>query len=317
MPGADGITIGGTRASAADPGGHPSGLALDYMVMSDAALGDAIAQYHIAHWDELGVEHHLGAADAVLAGRLVEGDGGPRQRHGQPLRPCARELPGMTAGDRGGLSAVLFDMDGTLVETEQYWGQAMFELAERLGGRMSEGARAATVGSTMRRSMTILHADLNLVRTEEQLLADARWVEDRTAQLLGTGVSPGAQARGSWSPPSGRPTCGRPWCRRHAPAAGRPRPGVPPGRSGGDPFDVTVCGDEVPARKPDPAPVPAGDGRARRRAVRVRGRGGLGVGRGRGSGGRRGRPRGADRADWCPPRVSPSGAAWWASTSPG
>jgi beta-phosphoglucomutase-like phosphatase (HAD superfamily) len=23
---------------------------------------------------------------------------------------------------------------------------------------------------------------------------------------------------------------------------------------GGDPFDVTVCGDEVPARKPDPAP---------------------------------------------------------------
>ena len=28
-----GITIGGTRASAADPGGHPSGLALDYMVL--------------------------------------------------------------------------------------------------------------------------------------------------------------------------------------------------------------------------------------------------------------------------------------------
>ena len=57
VPGAGGITIGGTRASAADPGGHPSGLALDYMVMSDAALGDAIAQYHIAHWDELGVEY--------------------------------------------------------------------------------------------------------------------------------------------------------------------------------------------------------------------------------------------------------------------
>ena len=31
VPGAAGITIGGTRASAADPGGHPSGLALDYM----------------------------------------------------------------------------------------------------------------------------------------------------------------------------------------------------------------------------------------------------------------------------------------------
>jgi hypothetical protein len=57
VPGAAAITLGGTRASAADPDGHPSGLALDYMVNSDAALGDAIAQYHIAHWDELGVDY--------------------------------------------------------------------------------------------------------------------------------------------------------------------------------------------------------------------------------------------------------------------
>ncbi|WP_448618944.1 LysM peptidoglycan-binding domain-containing protein [Geodermatophilus sp. URMC 65] len=57
VSGAGSITIGGTRASATDPNGHPSGLALDYMVMSDAALGDAIAEYHIAHWDELGVEY--------------------------------------------------------------------------------------------------------------------------------------------------------------------------------------------------------------------------------------------------------------------
>jgi hypothetical protein len=57
VPGADAITLGGTRASATDPHGHPSGLALDYMVMSDAALGDAIAQFHIDHWDELGVEY--------------------------------------------------------------------------------------------------------------------------------------------------------------------------------------------------------------------------------------------------------------------
>jgi hypothetical protein len=57
VPGADGITLGGTRASAADPGGHPSGLAIDYMVLADTALGEAIVQYHIAHWDELGVEY--------------------------------------------------------------------------------------------------------------------------------------------------------------------------------------------------------------------------------------------------------------------
>ena len=57
VPGAASITLGGTRASAADPGGHPSGLAVDYMVMANGALGDAIVAYHVAHWNELGVEY--------------------------------------------------------------------------------------------------------------------------------------------------------------------------------------------------------------------------------------------------------------------
>jgi LysM repeat protein len=57
VPGADGITLGGTRASAVDPAGHPSGLAVDYMVLGDAALGDEIVAYHLAHWDELGVDY--------------------------------------------------------------------------------------------------------------------------------------------------------------------------------------------------------------------------------------------------------------------
>jgi LysM domain-containing protein len=57
VPGAAGITLGGTRASAVDPDGHPSGLALDYMVESDTALGQAIVQYTIDHWSDLGVEY--------------------------------------------------------------------------------------------------------------------------------------------------------------------------------------------------------------------------------------------------------------------
>ena len=40
------------------------------------------------------------------------------------------------------------------------WGQAMFELAARLGGRMSDDARARTVGTSMRVSMGVLHDDL-------------------------------------------------------------------------------------------------------------------------------------------------------------
>jgi LysM repeat protein len=57
VPGVAGITIGGTRASAVDPKGHPSGLALDYMVGSNRGLGDAVVQYQVAHWNELGVEY--------------------------------------------------------------------------------------------------------------------------------------------------------------------------------------------------------------------------------------------------------------------
>jgi hypothetical protein len=57
VPGVAGLTLGGTRSSATDPHGHPSGLALDYMVLSDSSLGDAIVQYHRDHWSELGVEY--------------------------------------------------------------------------------------------------------------------------------------------------------------------------------------------------------------------------------------------------------------------
>jgi hypothetical protein len=73
VPGADGITLGGTRASAADPHGHPSGLALDYMIGSNDALGDAIAQYHIEHWDELGVEY------VIWQQRMLSSPGGSWQ----------------------------------------------------------------------------------------------------------------------------------------------------------------------------------------------------------------------------------------------
>jgi hypothetical protein len=81
VPGTDGITIGGTRSSAADPHGHPSGLALDYMVGSDAALGDAIVAYHLAHWEELGVEY------IIWQQRMLSSPGGswkPMENRGSP-----------------------------------------------------------------------------------------------------------------------------------------------------------------------------------------------------------------------------------------
>ena len=151
------------------------------------------------------------------------------------------------------LQAVLFDMDGTLVETEQYWGQALFSLADRLGGRLSPEARQATVGSSMRTSMQILYRDLGVTRTEAQLRADAGWVEDTTASMLADGITwrPGASDLLLAVREAGLATA-------LVTTTSRALADIVldsiRADLGSDPFDHTLCGDEVPARKPDPAP---------------------------------------------------------------
>ena len=95
VPGAAGITIGGTRASAADPGGHPSGLALDYMCMSTPSLGDAIAQYHIAHWDELGVEY------IIWQQRMLSSPGGSWKTMENRGSPTANHMDHVHVNYRG------------------------------------------------------------------------------------------------------------------------------------------------------------------------------------------------------------------------
>src|SRR3954469_3598346 len=161
-----------------------------------------------------------------------------------PVRP---------APPRPALRAVLFDMDGTLVETEQYWGEAMFALAGELGGRMADAARERTGGASMRFAMDVLYTDLGITRTERQFRADVRRIEDTTAELMAAGGvtwRPGArelltQVRDAGLPTALVTTTPRRLARivlRHI--AGEL----------GEVFDLTVCGDEVPARKPDPAP---------------------------------------------------------------
>ncbi|NYJ08181.1 HAD family hydrolase [Petropleomorpha daqingensis] len=150
-------------------------------------------------------------------------------------------------------SAVLFDMDGTLVETEESWGEALATLARRHGGEVSPAARAATVGTSMPVALGILYADLGLPADEVRLATDTAWVLDLMVELLAADLAwqPGArellaEVRGAGVRTALVTTTPR---QLADPLIGRMAADL-----GGMPFDVTVCGDEVPANKPDPAP---------------------------------------------------------------
>jgi hypothetical protein len=86
VPGTGALTLGGTRASATDPDGHPSGKALDYMVLGDTALGNAIVQYHIDHWDELGVEY------IIYKQRILQSPNGSWAAMGDRGSPTANHM---------------------------------------------------------------------------------------------------------------------------------------------------------------------------------------------------------------------------------
>jgi HAD superfamily hydrolase (TIGR01509 family) len=149
---------------------------------------------------------------------------------------------------------VLFDMDGTLVETEELWGEAMTALAGQLGGVFSDAGRQQTVGTSMRVAMGVLYADLGVERTEEQLRTDARWVEEETAALMtsrGMPWRPGARQLLTAVCEAGLATALVTTTPRRIATIVLDRIAAELGSS---PFDVTVCGDEVTARKPDPAP---------------------------------------------------------------
>jgi HAD superfamily hydrolase (TIGR01509 family) len=145
-------------------------------------------------------------------------------------------------------------MDGTLVETEELWGEAMSALARQLGGEFSAEGRQQTVGTSMRVAMAVLYDDLGVQRADADRLEDARWVEDETAALMttrGMPWRPGARELLTEVRAAGLATALVTTTPRRVAGIVLERITAELGSS---PFDLTVCGDEVPARKPDPAP---------------------------------------------------------------
>ncbi|MFC4017307.1 HAD family hydrolase [Micromonospora sp. GCM10011542] len=142
---------------------------------------------------------------------------------------------------------MLFDMDGTLVDSEKLWDIALQELAKEYGGTLSDAARRAIIGTSMAESMCILHDDLGQPERDPEV--SAAWINTRILELFRTGLRwrPGALALLSAVRAAGIPTA-------LVTSSGRPLVEIALETLGRDSFDAVVCGDEVTAAKPHPEP---------------------------------------------------------------
>lgn len=144
------------------------------------------------------------------------------------------------------LHAVLFDMDGTLLDSEKIWDVALEDVASWLGGSLSPTARARMVGSSLARSIAILHHDLDVDADPE---SSGAYVTERTAELFRTDLvwKPGARellvAVHDARLPAALVT-----------STHRRLTEIALDTLGREFFAATVCGDEVARPKPNPEP---------------------------------------------------------------
>lgn len=142
--------------------------------------------------------------------------------------------------------AVLFDMDGLLVDTEPLWLEAETAVMARLGAGWTTADQAQLLGGSLDNTVGYL-----LSKTSQPVppLQVAQWLMSTVAELArtrGVRVQPGARELLAGVEAAGLP---------HALVTGSQRMFAEVVlASTGLRFDVAVCGDDVSATKPDPEP---------------------------------------------------------------
>jgi HAD superfamily hydrolase (TIGR01509 family) len=154
------------------------------------------------------------------------------------------------AGDAGharaGLQAVLFDMDGLLVDTEPLWFEVESRVMARLGGAWTTADQQALIGGSLARSVGYL-----LKRASHPVSPDtvAAWMVGGMVDLLTTRpvpVLPGARRLVAEVAAAGVPHALVTSSDRVVMEAVLAQLTIS--------FPVTVCGEDVAATKPSPEP---------------------------------------------------------------
>jgi HAD superfamily hydrolase (TIGR01509 family) len=145
------------------------------------------------------------------------------------------------------VQAVLFDMDGTLVDSEKLWDISLAELYRRLGGELTPEVRASMVGSSAENTIRIVYTDLGLELDPAAMAESDRWLHAYTADLFDGGLPWCEGARelleelaAQRIPMALVTNTQRELTERALNSIGRHY------------FAATVCGDEVPHGKPAP-----------------------------------------------------------------